>query len=345
MDTNYRSQVVGSPYVDEGFTDRLMARTAQLKQAYNAIRGDSIHPHEITQIQQLLNPFMKRVVDLLKEWEKTSRMLKNYSATKLTSSQKRAISNWNTLYQELIVAPTARANTLNAPKRPDSGYVQPTPKASAEIEPANFNSMVAEGIYPQIMMALASNDINKILNAFQTELKKVYTNFINDASSLTGKTEDQVVKTAIKIGGALAKNLALIRGKILGIKSAPKPATSTATPSPAAPTPPPLPVSDPVAPTPPPAVPAAAATPAPSPTPAPTAPSTPTPTATAPSAPTPPSAAPTAAPSTPAPTTSDAMDATTANFVVGVVDHVVNVIIDTIESDKEHSAPFVSKDD
>lgn len=325
MDTNYRSQVVGSPYVDEGFADRLWAKTASAKQAFAAMRGDSIQPHEITQIQQLWKSFNDKVADLLKNWPKTSTMLQQRNAGTLTAKQKREIKNWDVLYSQFVSIPQSIAGTVNPPKRAGSEYVKDEPVAAPKAEPYK-PAMVAEAIYPRLLMALASNNTDSILKAFQDELSKMYRSFISDASKLTGKPEDQIVKAAQKLGGDIKKKITLLRSKILGIKAQKAPAAAATTaPSPA--TPPSAPTAPVAAPT---ASTGSAATPS---------------TGSASTATTS-SAAPTAPVATPAPaSTGDiSTDPAMATAAIDIISRVVDIIIDTVRADKEHSDPFMGKD-
>lgn len=319
-----------------------MAKTANAVQGFSAMAGNTIRPEDSTKILSLWKVCQDKISKLAQDWKEISGMLKYRSGSKMTPKQKRGVANWDTIANKFV--PSARMGAVvNPPKRDDAKFfgqgVARSTTDTLNSPPVNEN-IVAEGMWTRplsILWALRSNDIDKILAAYQLELKKAYDSFLTDAVKIAKIPADSVTKIMATIGDVSVKEkFKLIRGK-LGLTAKKKSGTV------------------------PPSIPSGA-----TPTVQSTSPSLPShsvgvaPSGAIPPKILPPTQPPLAATTTPPPSpstnpTSTAKnggsggtletDPSKATAFVGIMNRVVDIMIDTVKSDKDESAPFMGKDE
>lgn len=216
MDKKYLNSLQGSPYVDEGLWDRVSARGAAGIQRFKGVTGMGWEPLEETRIKSLWRSFTKKVRDLVKDfnYELVEVRLKGnnrqedmvaFSADIQAFKElgellvdKRNFSQWDLQSIMGKTPPTDPERLSNqqraATKLPSHGvnqgvnYDQPsiTKKPSKIAELIKEANIFGKYVRPvEIVMAFQSNDTAKTIQAFKTQIKKVYQQFLNDVNYIT----------------------------------------------------------------------------------------------------------------------------------------------------------------
>lgn len=203
MDRDYLQNIAGSPHVDEGLGDRIMARGSSGAQRFSAMSGGDIQDLNYTKIETLFNKFIKRVSDVLKDFADGDHSVANrleQSRPPISSQQRDTIEELRSLYASLTPSTIMQHQLGNGGLNPPANR-------------SKLTEMLKEGIFSRelsLNKALQTNDPNTILSAYINELKKSYDSFVMDAMKITGAPRDYVKRVV----GNLNKNWSPVLNKV-----------------------------------------------------------------------------------------------------------------------------------
>ena len=258
MDENYIENLGGSPYIDEGLWDRLRSRAAGYTQAAKNLAFKGTGNVENQRFATLFKKYLTNSLDIITDADGI--LIRYENARKLTPEQMAEVYKMEALETAL--------------------------KAATQID-------LSEAFFRpfKVTAAIASGDVNRIIETYKQQLTDQYATFLNDALKMNVNVQQHLQRLPLEAQTVL-KALGDLTGQNL---FGPIPQAGTPKPAPTmADLPEPTPIGKTATTTP--ATTPAAATPTPTPAPTPTAspvltPATstpvPTPVASAPASPTP----------------------------------------------------------
>lgn len=155
--------MAGSPYVNEGVIDRMKSQAAKGIQAGAAMMGHQLEDPRVTKVKSLWESFSTKLHRLLSDVQTNIIPLVSHNAERPTPQQKALMDQFTELYHT-IVPPKVKASQLYNALKETMGDV--------------LNRDMA------LNKVLASNDTDKILNAYKERVVKLYQNFLNDVSKM-----------------------------------------------------------------------------------------------------------------------------------------------------------------
>jgi hypothetical protein len=225
MDQDYRNNIAGSPYLEEGVGARLKSRAANAISAGQSVRGQRLdNPQNAdARLTSLWNGFIIHLTKLLADVDKNvSPLIQNRQANKVdpdtggisspvTNEQKELLHTFRDLYSIIKPVSVQLARTSNPEQDPTKlnkkmdvfgGKFQspniypPTSKLKEVIGESAWDALkrgVSKGGVA-LTKALVSRDPNKILNAYKKVIQDLYNTFIQDAAKVTGYSKDMIFK-------------------------------------------------------------------------------------------------------------------------------------------------------
>ena len=309
MDKEYRDNIVGSPYLDEGIGQQLKAKTASAISAGQATLGHQLDNPLHAKIKPHWETFMSQLLRILKDVrDQIEPLIRNRQAQTVDPETGKTSSPVTPEQDELL---TSMLNLLNSIV--PSKYLANTLSTGRPESTYSLGNVVKESLWDaarrdmDLNKIIAGRNPTKILNAFKNKILSLYEQFLMGASKSTRIPKESIAK--ITKGIYPPTKYHDILNKIESIKNTPDlvethGGTPAAT-SPAAVTPP---------------APAAGA-------------GAKTPAALAGSGPSPSGAA--------GEVKSSGSIASNKNDIAAIILKVIKIIIDTVKSDISHAAPFV----
>ena len=214
MDREYLKQIAGSPYIEEGLYDRLLARTRSGTQMAQALSGNSLESPQITKLKSLWNVLLISLRRILTDVENQISPLIKYRQSgavdpntgkplpPATQQQLQMLEAMKELY-DAVTGNVAIGNTLQQVKNPSynlksmAAYQKGSQNAPSQPSPTStklseiFNESMWDatrriftpgGI--SLSKAIASRDPDTILNAYKNAIKQIYDKFAADAVKL-----------------------------------------------------------------------------------------------------------------------------------------------------------------
>ncbi len=163
MDLDYLKNMAGSPYVNEGVIDRMKSQAAKGIQAGAAMLGHQLEDPRTTRVKSLWESCSGKLYHILTDVQENIIPLIRHSAKRPTHQQEELMNKLTELYHT-IVPPKAVASSLYGALKETLGDV--------------FTRDIT------LNKVLASNDANKILNAYKDRVVKIYDGFLNDVSKV-----------------------------------------------------------------------------------------------------------------------------------------------------------------
>ena len=185
MDKEYLQNIAGSPHVNEGLGDRILARGASGLQRVSAMTGGDIQDLNHRKVNTLFTGFINKLTGLLKDFAEGPHSVANrlqQMQPPISGVQRDTIEQIRDLYSSLVPS-TFQQHQVG------QSILNPRSNRSALTE------LLKEGIFTRDMglnKALQTNNPTTILNAYLAEIKRAYDTFIRDAMKVTGAPKDFV---------------------------------------------------------------------------------------------------------------------------------------------------------
>jgi hypothetical protein len=225
MDKEYLQNIAGSPHVNEGLGDRILARGSSGLQRVSAMTGGNIDDLNYKKVSTLFNSFIKKLTGILKDFAEGPNSVANrleQMRPAITPEQKAQISTLRDLYSSLV------------PTQFQQHQVGQSVLNPRQQNRSALTELLKEGIFTRDMglnKALQSNNPTNIINAYTNEVKKAYDSFIRDAMKVTGHPRDFINRTV----GNFDKKWAPILKKVEQVVNPPVPPVIPPTTQPAEP--------------------------------------------------------------------------------------------------------------
>ncbi len=221
MDKEYLQNIAGSPHVDEGLGDRILARGTSGLQRLSAMSGGDIDDLNYRKVNTLLITFIKRLTSILKDFAEGNHSVANrleQMRPRISPTQRFTIEQMRDLY-DLITPTTMQQHQLG------HSVLNPQNKNRTSI-----TEMLQEGIFSRelsLNKALQTNNPDKILAAYLSEIQKAYSGFLRDAQKVTGTPVDYIKR----IVGNLDKKWEPLLAKVESVLDSPSNLSPLSAPS------------------------------------------------------------------------------------------------------------------
>jgi len=201
MDKEYRDNIVGSPYLDEGIGQQLKSKTASAMSAGQAAMGHQLDNPLHAKIKPYWGTFISQLLRILRDVrDRIEPLIRNRQAQTVDPETGKTSSPVTPKQDELL---TSMLNLLNSIT--PSKYLANTLSTNRPENTYSLGTVVKESLWDAakgdvgLNKIIAGRDPTKILNAFKNKILSLYNQFIMGASKSTGSPKESIVKIAKSI--------------------------------------------------------------------------------------------------------------------------------------------------